>query len=317
MDEKNKQTIFHIGLPKTGTTWVQDVYYHLLENVHYIDVSPQNNIAHEHPLLSELINLCRIPADDLHDDVLARIRNAVLSHLENGLNLLSNENYFTGMPDTACYATVSEISQNLSKLFPDLRVIIILRNQIQFLQSFYLQKLYVANEYRSFSKFLDRSMETLIPYLKYHDLINCWHNIIGKENVYVSTYEHFKSDRDEFLKKLCGFIGTESPSLSKRQAMYANRSLSFYSYKTTILVNKLYRRLKFQRNERLNKYMLRAKQNLFRFCKERIDPNVIYRFNLNREILNPKAEMLKAYYAESNEYLSELVRINLKAFGYP
>ncbi|MBN1635046.1 MAG: sulfotransferase domain-containing protein [Deltaproteobacteria bacterium] len=316
-DTKNLKIILHIGLPKTGTTWLQDVFYPHQKGIHYIDVAPQNYPAEQHPMIVEFIHVANTPHEELSQEKLQLIRHNIQRYFHKGINLLSNENYFTGMPSTVSITDITNISCSLKNLYPQLKIILILRNQLSLLSSLYLQRLYMANEYRSFKQFLHSFRNSLIPYLKYIELVNAWHDALGRENVYISTYEHFLKDRTQFLKNLCTFIGIENPELNVSQRTYVNRSLSFYSAIIMFFANQLHSIKRVQHSEQLTCYANYFTHNIAKFCKDWLDPKVIHKYGLYKKISNPNEYFLSEYYGKSNVELSKITQLDLKDLGYP
>jgi len=314
----NNKIVLHIGLPKTGTTWLQNFFFPKQKEIHYIDVAPQNYPAKQHPIIEELLRITNATIEDFDRKSLNITAKRLKIYFVDGINLLSNENYFTGMPETVGERKLLYITRNLHTLFPKLKIIIIIRNQIEFLSSFYLQKLFNSFENRTFEKFLIDIKYSLIPYLTYLELVENWLNELGEDNVYISTYENFKANKFQFLSDMSSFIGIESPIMClDKNKSYLNQSLSPYSSAIALLANKLYWVLHHARITPIIKLGKSLNRTIINFNKQWLDPKLFRKINLGSQSNNPSKDYLKDYYKETNKKLSKLIKIDLKNYGYP
>jgi len=314
----NKKIVLHIGLPKTGTTWLQSFFFQRQKEIHYIDVAPQNYPAKQHPFIEELLKATNTPVENFDKKSLDIAAKRLNKYLIDGINLLSNENYFTGMPETVSKENLLYITRNLHALFPELKIIIIIRNQMEFLSSFYRQKIFNSFENRTFGQFLIDIENSLIPYLTYLELLENWLNELGKDNVYISTYEYFKANKSQFLSDMSSFIGIENPVIcSNKNKLYLNQSLTPYSSKIALLTNKFYWVLHRTRIAPIIKLGESLNKMINHLNKQWIDPKLFRKINLGSQLNNPSKDCLKNYYKKTNKKLSKLIKIDLKNYGYP
>jgi hypothetical protein len=314
----NKKVVLHIGLPKTGTTWLQNYFFPKQKGIHYIDVSPQNYPTKQHPVVKELVRVANISVENFDKKSLHTTVNKIHGYFVDGVNLLSNENYFTGMPETVSKESLLNITRNLHTLFPELKIIIIIRNQIELLSSFYLQKLFNSYENRTFGQFLIDIKNSLIPYLTYLELVENWLIELGKDNVYVSTYEDFKANKFQFLSDMSSFIGIKNPVIClNKNKLYINQSLSPYSSVIALLANKLYWTLNKTRILPIIKIGKSLNRAVIHFNKQWVDSILHKKINLGSQLNYPSKGHLKNYYKETNKKLSKLIKIDLKKYGYP
>jgi len=201
-----KDIFIHIGLPKTGTTYLQKYVFPKIKGVNYL--SPLQ-IAMPNYILSVEV-----------DDRPLLISDEYLS-----------TNYFVDSKGHM-HGSRYTIAENLKKIFPDASIIIVLREKEQWLKSFYLQ--YLKSVYRtpiSFEKFKKGLKENgTLDFEKYIEYL--------KENfrrVLVLDYEELRINPHGFIKKICDFMGVETPPLHQIERKRANvrlndRQISFITW---------------------------------------------------------------------------------------
>lgn len=296
--------IAHIGYPKTGSTFLQQEVFPLLNDINYVDFHTCVQ------LFQDVIYL-----DDLDFDT-AKWQKEFTAISENSTSLFSQE-ALTGAPFTYKGLNRSRIVGRLKQL-GFTKIIITIRNQEDMLDSLYRQYVYQGGVMK-FKDFLNMDGKWNhyirafnLDYLKYDRLIKLYFEQFGKANVLVLPQEMLKSDREGFLKKVMDFIGTEPPdvALNKR----SNESMSNLSTHLLRLINHF--TFNSQRPNQLlsNRIGTKPIKKLFQAI---LDPYFFKFFSNKDSYLKERyRKQLADYYAQSNKELDEITDLNLSDFGY-
>jgi hypothetical protein len=204
------KVIIHVGLAKTATTLLQRALFS------------------NHPQI-ECIGKPRTYEDDLYWRVIERIteqdeiefnRNierfrslevAPLIRSEK-VNVLSDETLsgFTGVGRV-------QKAKRLSQVFDSPKIMVVIRNQLDILGSFYLQHIKQTNTkgYCPFEEWVRKAFETRsvnspLLLFNYADLVELYCNLFGADHVKVFLYEDLIRDADRFIEDISGYLGVDS-----------------------------------------------------------------------------------------------------------
>lgn len=238
------KTILHIGLHKTGTTFLQ---HHLYSQF------PRNLCLYNPNELLSPIRHALILQDmgDLTSKDIISLKIKVKSFLHDVKTpylLLSDELLSQNMYSLN-YARRSKL---LSELFPDAGIILFLRYQVDWLKSVYKQALQQGDvlPIKDFFKldFNDAFQDIFTKNYRGHritmnplktdfpGMLESFKSCFSHENVHILFYENLRLKRDETIHGLCKIIGIEAPDLVSVKPV--NRS---YSALACILTLRLYR----------------------------------------------------------------------------
>jgi len=168
----NKQEIFiHIGLPKTGTTFLQEEIFPKLNNVNFI------------------------------------LRDFSLAQYSEGKNLISNERITGGITGDADYKTILD---RIKKLFPNIKIIVVFRNKDEWIRSCYYQFIGTSENrllVKSFKEYYDNYFnKSLLDFVSFEQYLKDMF-----DDVLVLDYNLLKTDSNRFIEMICGFIGVDIP----------------------------------------------------------------------------------------------------------
>lgn len=181
--EKSKtKTIFHIGMQRTGTTFFQYEVFPML-NIRYITPS----FFFKYGSLGTLAEFYRyILTED---------------------TLISNENIYADMWNKE--DTRFERLEVLNKLFPDAKIILGVRDRESLKKSWY-KKSIASGAVWTFEEFLQSINLKLFDYEVYIERL-----MEMFQDVYVYKYEDFRENPGKVVKKMCDFMGLETPKIEK------------------------------------------------------------------------------------------------------
>jgi len=304
--------LFHIGCHKTGSTWVQRFVF------------PSRKLGFARPLTAGWLQSKIVAPHDLDFDADA-VRRRILRKLEPTLAegrvpVLSAER-FSGDLDLRLHDSV-RIADRLAAMFPDGRVLIVIREQRAMILSTYRQ--YVNNggmlSLDAFVQGFDwwwQSPFELGQYA-YDRLVAHYHSRFGQENVLVLPYELFRRDGREFVLRIIGFAGARAEpsavdSLPFGAFLNAGRPAGYVVAKRQ--VNRFVRHqlspwAPFGVGSRRGRLMLGLSSRA-----GRIAPAALNR-RLEERMRDTIASAAGDYYRDSNARTSELIGIDLAEYGY-
>jgi len=169
----------HIGLHKTGTTFLQDAIFPNLKGIKYF--YKPTNINGNLDTLSLKIN---------------------------EKTLVSDEEISFSMPNRN-HVTRLDFIQMLHKKFPNAKIILGLRAYDSWLKSCYSQYI-KSGGYLKFDDYKEK-----YPHLKPSEYRRIIYTLWGEENVFVYWQENLRKTPQITLKELCDFIGVKVPTYPK------------------------------------------------------------------------------------------------------
>ena len=170
--------VIHIGLHKTGTTFLQQEIFSKIPNINY-----QNTV------------------------------NLTTKVVPNVINVFSDENLDGGSYRLFNIAGQRyTILKNLHALFPDAYIILCLRDKDAWLQSAYKQyaMAYFGYTFLEYFRKFDKRVLDFDVYVKYLQ------SLFGVDNVLVTSYENLKNEPEEFVDRICSFIGVDAPTFENQ-----------------------------------------------------------------------------------------------------
>jgi hypothetical protein len=186
--------ILHIGYPKTASTWFQTRFYPLVSSHRYIARETVQKAFFSHGAFE-------------FDPDLARVTLGGMGDLPPVLceELLSGSIFTSGLFGFRA----KETAHQLKAVFPDARVVIFIRSQVDMVSSTYNEYVKMGGTYgpRRFLhpdvskiEFLPNDLPRFtLEQFRYAPLIRQYRSLFGTENVHVFPYEAFRRDPERFL----------------------------------------------------------------------------------------------------------------------
>ncbi len=183
------KVFIHIGLHKTGTTFLQKQVFPYIEDIHYVE--KEESIRFD-------MNLN-----------------------EKKVNLISNED-LSGNPWLKNVHDRFRIADRLKRVFPKAKIIVGTRNKSSWVKSLYKNYVRKGGIY-DFKTFKNDIFEE--DYLEFDEYINYLKKLF--DDVYVYQFEDLKKDSFQFVKDMCEYIGCSVPSFDnqKRNVAWNDRQL--------------------------------------------------------------------------------------------
>ncbi|MBB5519747.1 sulfotransferase [Amphiplicatus metriothermophilus] len=193
---RRPRPLIHIGYHKTASTWLQRFLFRDAGcGFFWMDV--EKNLFLSHPLRFDAAR-CRARYEALRE-----------AAPPGAVPVLSNER-LSGHPHSGGY-DCETIARRLRAVFPDGRVLIVIREQKAAILSAYKQ--YVKKGgMRSLVGYLRPQRDGHVPqfdpdHFAYDAIIELYQTLFGAENVCVLAYEDFASAPEAFLSRVASFAG--------------------------------------------------------------------------------------------------------------
>ena len=287
----NLPHFIHIGFPKTASTWLQDLF-----------------AAHK--------DICFVykPKFFHWDDCFSKGRDFYLSLFKpssgNKICLDSVEQYSAGFRYRSfgwdcCYKEKRSegfgkavqkfvmpmdnelIARRIHQTAPDAKILIVIRNQEDWLASVYKHFIRGREELRAFSKFIKEDAFVKVGF--YSAIVDLYFKLFGRGNVLVLFYEELSKDPKNFLDKISDFFGIDKFDYSQINTK-AKVSLTNRGAKILRIVNFAARRFSWA-----------AKPVFY------LDRKFLSKLNDSKFISDKDREYLANLYAEDNEKLAKLL----------
>jgi hypothetical protein len=306
----NFSPIIHIGFPKSGSTWLQEIVFKA-EHGFYL---PQIRSVEDE------INVFTTCNPYTFDPTWARsyFEEDLKQAADNDLiPVISNENFVGGPFSGAGYAGFS-IAGRLQETFPQAKILIVIREQSSTILSAYKWRVQDGGQ-DDLSRFIGASPIRLgyqprfrLYYLEYDQVIRRYQELFGEKGVLVLPLEMLSSNPEEFCNMVAEFCGV--PSLSNDLARTrSNVGQGSFSTEVRRLMNNCVNTIQNPygvANPFRNKVIYKLSQIV-----DRVTPNALqeyYRRKNQEQILS----FTEGYYQESNQRTSKLINLDLSEFGY-
>ncbi len=114
----------------------------------------------------------------------------------------------------------NELARRIKDALPDARILIVLRNQLDWLKSMYLHYIsFFPPERRRFIDFLDTlEGKTTLSSACYDHTLDAYASYFGKQNIHVILLEELAQDENRVLHKLCEFLDVPFRPLDQSKA---------------------------------------------------------------------------------------------------
>ncbi len=310
-----KNTLIHVGFPKTSTTWIQECFFSEHPDLYYLGTTltkPANKDIST-PRVGWLPLLANVHSNDFDAEHFRQEADKTMS--DDKLNCISYEG-LVGDPFNNWF--IPEVrGRRLAKVFPNAKIVITLREQRSYLSSMYGEYLKAGGTY-PLKALLDwdegkvgRHEAFVLSQLKYDKIIQYYHDLFGKENVLVLLYEDFCWDRLIYLERICQFvrINTFIPD----GADYTKKNVGFKHYLTGSLLRHANKLVK----SNLHPYHIFPR--LFLYTNLMMLDRIFCRINKNKDygrerVIAPIESQLIEYYQKSNNNLQKIVDAPIDSF---
>ncbi len=249
---------------------------------------------------------------------------SVLDIRSKGLIPVMSHERLAGNPHSGGYDS-KELADRIAEVFPDGKVLIIIREQESIIVSSYKQYVRNGGPCSLEGYLFPPSSDSRIPlfdfvYFEYHRLIRHYMKLFGGSNVLVLPYELFKDDPRKFVLKIVRFAGANPKAKMLDGLPYSKReyaTLSGFSIAVKRSLNRVV-----ARRDTVNPSVIlsipRGCEVLLEQFLERLGwvmPSWVQR-SLDERLKREVRKLVDKRYGESNEVMSEVFGIELQKYGY-
>lgn len=190
---KKPKIVLHVGMHKTGTTFLQWNVFH------YIDANYLWHVFYK----SWLKDFFTVKKEIDYENVKQKFQRILRS---DKLNIISEENIYTYQ--FSKFDDRFLRLERIKKIFPEAKIIFGTRKKEENLISWYVE--YVADGgVLDYNGFLEKHLNA--DKLDYEPYIKKLNELYEKENVFVYSMEELRKDQDYLIKRICKFINVETP----------------------------------------------------------------------------------------------------------
>jgi hypothetical protein len=261
-----------IGAPKSATTWIFDCII-------------------EHP------QVCNIQEKEI---------GFFNNHYEKGIEYYKS--FFKNCSPnslkgefTTTYFINHETAERIKQNFPNVKLIVCLRNPIKRAYSQYRAGKGADFIYssRSFREALDLK-STLIKRGFYYKHLKNYFDIFPRENILVLIYKNIKKDPVKFIQNIYRFLGIDDSYVPENINKRSNKSIDYHFETLNVILYKTYRKLK------INK--------LFKKLNLEVIPKYIKKLNTtskNQKMKDKTKDYLQNVYRQDIKNLEKLINRDL------
>lgn len=306
----SKNTYLHIGCHKSGSTFFQEEVLPKLKNIN--PVTFYNN--QDQDIFEKILYICRC-ADIYYDN---NFENFISNQLNKKNNLFLSAEVLSGLDYNVFTGgfMIRTIAYRLHNIFPNSKILIIIRNQKDAIESYYKDdvKLGFLGDFENWFKW--RAKSSQLNYFKYYDLVKCYSDIFGGDNVKVALYENlFKKD---YLKTLLCELGINPEGIDNVNFNRRfNQSLSPLNLRLTPIINRFFGSkitygVNIGKDPRLKAY------NFWRYNVSKYLDKISFLLRMKKINFHFSSyeEMLHEEFHKNNQQLSKLVDININEHNY-
>ena len=198
---------------------------------------------------------------------------------------------------------VEKIARRIYSTLPNSKILIIIRNQIDWLRSYYLHYMVNLSERsRSLGDFLNTfDGKCGIYSALFHITIEAYYEVFGKDNVHVMLLEQIIKERKNAEKNLCNFLEVEHLNFPKEKQK-VNKGKSYAEGNILKTLSAI--RIPDKVVKKLSTFLKPMERMFYRFY--------------DRDVLTPNEKsLIRSFYSVSNYHTSNLIDLDLKKYGYP
>jgi len=201
-----RRIILHLGLPKTGTTSLQNNVFKRMDGFEYLGRPYVNNEIEG--VFCSILNDSEVK----FEESLAGCIKTLNKYIGKKDVLVSSEGLTNSLLTQASNLSSNTIFSRLHSVFSgfgSLEVMLTVRNQISIIPSYYAQ----FEKEICFDDFLEKGLErnySIFDNLYYHRMFTELFNIFGEENVHCLVYEELVDNNKLFAKRLALILRVDS-----------------------------------------------------------------------------------------------------------
>lgn len=220
----------HTGMHKTGTKFFQHKAFPNLDS---------REIVYNPPKLCQLIcDLLKADSSDVDMVIEKIVEEKIYLENKNVKKVLISREIMSGNLFNF-YSGYESHYLRLSRAFPQAKIIIAIRYQVDWIISVYRESIH-EHHYQDIGEFLgflpgnDKFIKADYKDLDYSGIITCIQSLFGVSNVHLFFYENFRVDKQKTLQEIANFLGIRKIDITYDGDSIPNRGYSALAIKISI-----------------------------------------------------------------------------------
>jgi len=298
------EVFIHIGLHKTASSFLQQSVFRDI-NINFVPIPRREYFVNDEFDSKKALN---------------EIKDRCIQSKNSNKMLISQE-YFSGDIENNNIININKVADRLKFLFPNAKILLVLRHQIGYLESLYNYRVvnrgYVYTKFDQF--FEERIAHNIVEKLCYSSLITTYHNVFGQHNVKILLYEQLIENQDDFLSKIYKWLG-EVPKIKKDYQKINNVRKNPKLIEAHRLVNYPFNKVVdcLHSNRIISKEQLRVWRNFYSNNKHKSITNFASKFISNKNTQKyAVSEKYVKYFRADNNWIMTNLGLDLESYGYP
>jgi len=307
--------LIHIGYPKTASSWLQADIFSNQSTGFCVPWENQDGLCHA---ATDFFVNCDIfsptAAQEFFQPGLETAKQQQLTpvlsnEFLSGCAFFTHYNYHQSLPQ--------EIAERLKSVFPNAKILIMIREQKSMLISAYRQMLIMGNSL-TIEEFINTGDKDITKHptvgnlenLKFDQLVQKYQEVFGRENLLVLPLEMLTKDKKVFFHQLYTFAETPEQEIKNEES----KNVGLKGGRLELL-------------RKMNLYLFYGKNNpnlrqtLFKVNYKMsgiIEPFIPKNINesIERKLKTFVKDTVGDYYQQSNQKTSKLIGIDLSKLGY-
>jgi len=297
----------HIGHSKTGTTTLQDCLFSKHEEIAYLGRPYQNPIFE-----NEIERLALQDSSRYHPQGLKDLINHYRQTVQEKPIVISEETFSSVKSNDR-----GLIADRIKTIFWPCHIIIVIRNQMDIIRSFYLN-------FDGLVLNLDRPMGKLVEFrrwlkhewrkrdhgyfseINYYDLITYYSELFGPKNVHVLLFEDFVERKEKFFGELSSLLNIRlNDALNLINKQHERKGPSSREFRYMQIKSKYLFGFEPERYVSLGSFFNRHVNN---FMQKGSKPNIQF---------GEYDKKMQNFFREGNNRLLDWLKLPLGDYGYP
>ncbi|MGQ7846351.1 hypothetical protein ACUNV4_17865 [Granulosicoccus sp. 3-233] len=298
--------IIHIGVHKALSSWLQDQVF-----------TPDGPVHCEDVKISEILQFLVPPrtTNIAEPDWIINLRKKATLGQTTGISA----ERLSGYPMLGLLGR-REIAENIHSAFPDASILIVIREQVSVIQSYYYQYLHDGGSL-SLQDFLspeglfanNRTSTFDLRYFQYSFLADIYRSLFGSESVVIVPYELFRHDFPQWRTLMENRLQIELSTCDPAKKVNTSRAyaeLACHKWLNRLLVRTSISDSGLIRSEIPRKLLNKTSAVVKRASPENFESNI------KSKHLDLIRERVGSFFEEDNQRLSDQTGLNLESLGY-
>lgn len=215
MNKDQKSALIHIGFPKCGSTSLQRDFFLKYPEFRYLGTGMKVDHLSRDAYYA-LLNLASLDSATYPDHA-ARIKVAINKYFETSKQAVVSSEFLTATSHTPfeyeAWADQGLVAQRLKELFPDAEILIVIRNQLKALPSFFAEYLKQPYSRVRWNEYIDTAMASaqkgngsMFHRLNYYATYRTYAELFGEEKVHVVLLEDVARSGEGLIQQIADIL---------------------------------------------------------------------------------------------------------------